>query len=79
MLNEEGKVVGEDLPKDRANLKFFQMRELGMVGSNKRSLEQRAQYASIPPNQTLYDVPTEFAFAKRFSPCGRVHKRRYDA
>lgn len=72
LLDGEGKLVGEDLPKDRSNLEFFRMRELGMVGSNRRSLEQRDQYASIPPNQTLYDLPTEFGFAKRFSPCGRV-------
>lgn len=71
-VDEDGNLMEDEMPRDRSNMEFFRMRELGLVGPNMRTLEQRAQYACIPPNQTLYDLPIQFAFAKRFSPCGKV-------
>lgn len=54
-----------------SNLAFMRQRELGMLGANRRTLAHRQQYEQIPPNTTLYDVPVQFVFAKRFSPCGK--------
>lgn len=68
LVDSDGRILDE--PDERPNLLFLHQRELGMIRPNKRTLEQRHQYSCIAPNHTTYDLPVEFGFAKRFTPCG---------
>jgi len=71
-IDSNGDVIVGEETFSREHHEFLQMRELGMIRPNKRTLEQREQYACMAPNQTIYDLPGHFAVSKRFTPCGRV-------
>lgn len=70
-LDENGQIMEDVHLQERSNLEFIRQRELGMIRPNKRTLEQRSQYPMIAPNQTIYNIPVEFHFPKRFTPCGK--------
>lgn len=74
LISPEGELLDDQHRWDLGHLEFMRRRELGLGAPNKRTLEQREQYLELGMNETLYDVPCEFSFAKRFSPCGKVYE-----